>query len=77
MDLLLQVSTEEKRSTAASGISLPKGKRSLKKWLNKLADALKTLAGKAIEALSAIVGSVGSAILNFLGKAVGFATEHT
>lgn len=58
-------------------MSLPKDKRSLKKWLNKLADALKTLAGKAIEALSAIAGSVDSAILNFLGKVVGFAAEHT
>ena len=77
MDLLLQVSLEEKRNPAASGMSLPKDKRSLKKWLNKLADALKTLAGKAIEALSAIAGSVDSAILNFLGKVVGFAAEHT
>ena len=33
--------------------------------------------GKAIEALSAIVGSVVGAILSFLGKAVGFVAEHT
>ena len=33
--------------------------------------------GKAIEALPAIVGSVVGAILRFLGKAVGFVTEHT
>ena len=42
-----------------------------------LADALKSLAGKAIEALPAIVESVVGAILSFLGKAVGFVVEHT
>ena len=46
-------------------------------WLNRLADALKRLAGKAVETLPAIVGSVVGAILSFLGKAVGFAAEHT
>ena len=35
-----------------------KEKRTLKKWLDRLADALKRLAGKAAEALPAIVGSV-------------------
>ena len=35
------------------------------------------LAGKAIEALPAIAGSVAGAILSFLGKAVGFVDEHT
>ena len=34
----------------------------LNKWLNWLADALKRLAGKAVEALPAIVGSVVDAI---------------
>ena len=34
------------------------------------------LAGKAIEALPAIAGSVAGAILSFLGKAVGFVDEH-
>ena len=49
----------------------------MKKWLDKLADALKRLAGKAVEALPAIVGGVVSAILYFLGRAVGFVAEHT
>ena len=50
--------------------------RKLKKWLHGLADALKRLAGKAVEALHAIEGSVFGAILSFLGKAVGFVAEH-
>ena len=33
----------------------PKGKGPLKRWLGKLADALKRLPGKVVEALSAIV----------------------
>ena len=33
--------------------------------------------GKRVEALPAIVGSVVGAILNFLGKTVGFVAEHT
>ena len=49
----------------------------LKKWLDRVANSLKRLAGKAVEALPAIVGSVVGIILNFLGKAVGFAAEHT
>ena len=47
------------------------------KWLNRLADALKRLAGKAVEALPAVVESVVGAILSFLGKAVGFVADHT
>ena len=35
------------------------------------------LAGKAVEALPAIVGRFVGAILSFLGKAVGFVAEHT
>ena len=35
------------------------------------------LAGKAVEALLAIVGRFVGAILSFLGKAVGFVAEHT
>ena len=54
-----------------------KDKRTLKKWLDRLADALKRLAGKAVEALPAIVGSVVGAILSFLGKTVGFVAEYT
>ena len=49
----------------------------MKKWLDRLADALKRLAGKAVEALPAIVGSVVGAILSFFGKAVGLVAEHT
>ena len=58
-------------------VSPSKDKRTLKKWLHRLADALKRLAGKAAEALPAIIGSVAGAILSFLGKAVGFVAEHT
>ena len=49
----------------------------MKNWLDRLADAIKRLAGKAAEALPAIVGSVVGAILSFLGKAVEFVAEHT
>ena len=55
----------------------PKDKGTLKKWLDRLADALKRLAGKTAEALPAIKGSIVGAILSFLGKAVGFVAEHT
>ena len=55
----------------ASGLPLPKDERALKKWLTKLANAIKRLTRKA-----AIVGSVVGAILSFLGKAVGFVAEH-
>ena len=57
--------------------SPPKHGVILKKWLDRLADALKRLAGNAVEAFPAIVGSAVSAILSFLGKAVGFVAEHT
>ena len=58
-----------------TGVSPPKDKVVLKKWLDKLADARKRLTGKAIEALPVIVGSIVGA--SFLGKAVGFVAEHT
>ena len=57
--------------------SPPKDQGTLKKWLNRVADALKRLTGKAVEALPAIVGNVVHAISSFLGKAVGFVAEHT
>ena len=57
--------------------SQPKDKGVLKKWLHRLATALKRLARKAAEALPAIVGSVVSVILSLLGKAIGFVAEHT
>ena len=49
-----------------AGGSSPKDKEVLKKWLDRLADALKRLAEKAVEALPAIVESVVAAILSFL-----------
>ena len=52
-------------------------KGDVEKWLDRLADTLKRLGGKAAEALPAIVGSVVGAILSFLGKTVGFVAEHT
>ena len=42
-----------------------------------MVDALKRLAGKAVEALPAILGSIVDAILSFFGKAVRFVAEHT
>ena len=60
-----------------AGGSPQKDEEVLKKWLDRLADELKRLAGKAVEALPAIVGCVAGAILSFLGKAVGFVAEHT
>ena len=60
-----------------TGGSSPKDKGTLKKWLDRLADALKRLAGKAVEALPAIVGSVVGAILSFLGKTFRSVAEHT
>ena len=58
------------------GGSPPKDEGALKKWLDRLANALKRLAGKAVEALPAIVESVVGAILSLLGKTVGFMAEH-
>ena len=49
----------------------------LKKWLDRLANALKRLTGKTDEVLPAIAGSVIGATLSFLGKAVGFVEKHT
>ena len=52
-------------------------RRGLEKWLDTLADELKRLAEKAVEALPTIVGNVVGAILSSFGKAVGFVAEHT
>ena len=57
-----------------AGGSLPEDEGTLKKWLDRLANGLKRLAGKTVEALPAI--AVG-AILSFFGKAVGFVAKHT
>ena len=58
------------------GGSPSKNEGALKKRLDRLADTLKRLAGKTVEALPAIVGSIVGTILSFLGKAVGFLAEH-
>ena len=57
--------------------SPPKDEGALKIWLNRLIDALKSLAGRTVEAFPAIVGSVIGVILSFLGKPVGYVAEHT
>ena len=49
----------------------------LKKWLDWLANALKGLARKAVEALPVIIGSVVGAILSFLSEAVRFVAKQT
>ena len=56
-----------------TGGSPPKDKG----WLDRLADALKGLAGKSVEALTAIIESVVGAALSFLKNTVGFVVEHT
>ena len=63
--------------TGGTGGLPSKDKGAFKKWLDRLVDALKRLAGKVAEALPSIVGSIVGAILSFLGKAVGFVAEHT
>ena len=59
-----------------TGGSPPKDKCTLKKWLDRLADAIKRLARKGAEALPAIIGSVVGTILSLLAKAVGLVPEH-
>ena len=53
----------------------------MKKWvkdvLQRLANALKCLAGKAAAALPGIIRSVTDAVLNYLSKAVGFFAKNT
>ena len=51
----------------------PKHKEGL---LDRLADALKSLAGKVAEELPAMIGNVVGGALSFLGKTVGFAAKH-
>ena len=60
-----------------SGSSPPKDEGTLKKWLKSLADLLKRLAGKAVEALLVTVGSGFGVTLSFLSKIVGFVDKHT
>ena len=70
----LQVPLEDR---GGGSVSPPKDEGVFKKWLDRLADALKRLSGKAAEALPAIVGNVVGAILSLLGKTDGFVAEHT
>ena len=63
--------------SGGAGCPASKDRETLKKWLNRLVNALKRLAGKAAETLPAIVESVVGAILSFLGRPVGFVDEHT
>ena len=48
----------------------------LKKWLDRLANALNRLAVKTVEPLPAIIGSYVDISLSFLGKSAGFVAEH-
>ena len=67
MCLLLQASLGEEGSLAASGSPADEG--IYKRWLNRVVDVVKRLAGKSAEALHAIISIVG-ATLSFLGKVV-------
>ena len=58
-------------------LSRPQDNEALKKLVKKLAISLKRFVVKAVEALSAIMGSVAGAILSFLDKTVGFVAEHS
>ena len=64
----------------SGGGSPPKDEGEFRKWvkkqLNRLTNALKRLAGKAVAAFPGIIGSVVGAILSFLGKTVGFFAQH-
>ena len=53
------------RGGGGGGGSPPKDEGVLNKWLNRLADAFKRLAGRTVEAFPALVGSVVGAILGF------------
>ena len=81
--LSVTISTIMAANTGAFGVGVGVGSSPtrdegvLNKWLKRLADALKWLAVKAVEALPAIVESVVGVIVSFLGKVVGFVAEHT
>ena len=60
-----------------AGGSPSKDNGTLKKWLDRLADALKRLTEKAVKALPAVALSVVGVILSFLGMIVGFVVEQT
>ena len=73
MCLLLQASLREEGSPAASGSPADEG--IYKRWLNRVVDVLKRLAGKSAEALHAIIRSIAGATLSFLGKVVGWVAK--
>ena len=68
--IVLSITGVFRRGGGGGSVSQQKDEGTLNKWLNRLANALKRLAGKAVEALSTIVGSVVGGILSFLSKAV-------
>ena len=70
---IVRATTGDFGGTGGTGGSPPKDEG----LLDSLAGALKRLAGKAVEVLSAIVVSGLGEILNFLKKTVGFVGEHT
>ena len=78
--ILLAITGVFGRGGGGGPASSPKDEGSWKKWLDagkRLVDDLRSLAGKAVEAWPALVGSVIGVILSFLGKPVGFVAEHT
>ena len=75
--IVLAITGVFRGSDGLAGGPPSKDKGALKKWLDRLADAFKRLAGKAAGPLPAIVGSVVGAISSFLGKTIGFVAEHT
>lgn len=67
----------EEGDAATSGLSPPKFVGVLKELLTKPAEAIKKLAGKVVEDLPTITGSVVGAILSFLVKTVRFVAVST
>ena len=62
-------------SPITSGTSPAKDQEALKKWSSSLTEALKKLAGKAVDVLSAFVGNVAGAVLKF--RKAEFVAENT
>ena len=54
--------------TGGTEVSPPKDEGVFKNWLDRLADVLKIVTVKAVEALPAVVGIFVGAILSFLGN---------
>ena len=67
--IVLAIEGVFREGSRGAGSSHPKGRGTLKKWLDILAEALKRLAGKAAEILPGIIGSVvGTNRLTFSWK---------